>query len=226
MKLRILAGYIIVLSILSFYAGAQSNSARTPFFEGSIHYSSNFTDLQGNNINKKLAPFFDLEQTMYVDQYNYKMVNKDNQYLKLFQGKHNAYFFFNRDNTAYKIDQTSKSSQRTRVYDVDDVDTILGYPCKAVKVDGDYRAYIYFYNPEIRIDIEPYQNYNMEEWNVYLRAAEGALPLRVITIDIRSKFIEDRVATKVTPMNLLVSDFDFPESVKLRKLKYGMDLIW
>lgn len=226
MKLRTLASYIIIFSIFYLHAGAQNNVTRPPFFEGSIHYSINFTDLQGNNINKKLAPFFDLEQTMYVDRHNYKMVNKNNQHVKLFQGKHNAYFFFNRDNTAYKIDQTSKSSQRTRVYDVDDVDTILGYPCKAVKVDGDYRAYIYFYNPDITIDIEPYQHYNMEEWNVYLKASNGALPLRIITIDIRSKFIEDRVATKVTPMKLLLSEFDFPETVKLRKLKYGMDLIW
>ncbi|RYD99870.1 MAG: hypothetical protein EOP54_02410 [Sphingobacteriales bacterium] len=226
MKLRILAIYIIILSISIFRAGAQDSLNRPPYFEGSIQYSINFTDLQDNNINKKMAPFFDLEQTMYVDRNNYKMVNKDNQHVKLFQGKYNAYFFFNRDNTAYKIDQTSKSSQRTRVYDIDDVDTILGYPCKAVKVDGDYRAYIYFYNPDISIDIEPYQNYNMEEWNVYLKAVNGALPLRVITIDIRSKFIEDRMAIKVTRMDLQLSEFDFPSTVKLRKLKYGMDLIW
>lgn len=226
MKLRILAIYIIILSIFSFHAGAQDSLNRKPYFEGSIKYNINFTDLQGNNINKKMAPFFDLEQTMYVDRNNYKMVNQNNQHVKLFQGKYNAYFFFNRDNTAYKIDQTSKSSQRTRVYDVDDVDTILGYPCKAVKVDGDYRAYIYFYNPDIRIDIEPYQNYNMEEWNVYLKAVNGALPLRVITIDIRSKFIEDRIAINVNRKDLHLSEFDFPSTVKLRKLKYGMDLIW
>lgn len=226
MKLRFSAIYIIISSILSANAGAQEQVNRPPYFEGSIQYSIQFTDLQGNDISKKMAPFFDLEQTMYVDRNNYKLVNKNNQHVKLFQGKYNAYFFFNRDNTAYKIDQTSKSSQRSRVYDIEDVDTILGYPCKAVKVDGDYRAYIYFYNPEIKIDIEPYQNYNMEEWNVYLKAVDGAMPLRVVTIDIRSKFIEERVAVKITPMALALSEFDFPSTVKLRKLKYGTDLIW
>ncbi len=202
------------------------NTAPTNHFEGSIHYKMTYTDLKGVDITRKVAAFFDQEHHLYVNELNYKVLNERGQYVKLFQGAHNAYFFFNRDNTAYKIDQTSKTTQFIKVYEVSDVDTILGYPCKAVKVDADFRAYIYFYNPDIKIDIEPYKNYNMEEWNAYLKASGGALPLRVITIDIRSKFIEDKRAVKVAPKELLVSDFDFPKSVRLKPLKYGIDMVW
>lgn len=226
MKLR----FLLILSIYSYFANslavAQNDLDADSFFSGTINYEINYTDLKGNNINKKVAAFFDLKHTMYVDAYNYKIINQSNHHVKLFQGKHNAYFFFNRDLTAYKIDQTSKTTQQLRVYEVEDVDTILGYPCKAIKVESDFRGYLYFYNPDIKIDISPYTNYNMEEWNAYLKASKGALPLRVVTIDIRSKFVKDKIAVEVNKTNLSLSEFDFPKTVKLKRLKYGMDLIW
>lgn len=217
----------IAISMLAFVCHAQENTVNSSeYFEGSIHYKMTYTDLKGVDITRKVAAFFDKEHHLFVNKQNYKVINEHDQHVKLFQGAHNAYFFFNRDNTAYKIDQTTKTTRFVKVYPVDDVDTILGYPCKAIKVDADFRGYIYFYNPDIKVDIEPYQNYNMEEWNAYLKASGGALPLRVITIDVRSKFIEDKRAVSVNPKNLLVSDFDFPKSVKLKPLKYGIDMVW
>lgn len=196
------------------------------FFTGKIRYRSNFTDLKGNEINKKVASFFDLEQSMFINNQNFKIINDKNKHVKLFQGKYNSYFFFNRDNTAYKIDQTSKTNQIVKVIEVDDVDTILGYPCTAVKIETDFRAYIYFFNAQIKIDTEPYENYYMDGWNVYLEASEGALPLRVIMVDLRGKFVEDRKAVELKELPLVKSDFDYPKNIKLKPLKYGIDLIW
>ena len=226
MRFKIFIHTIICLVSYTTLCSAQQTEPPPPHFEGTIHYKMTYTDMKGVDITKKVAAFFDSEQHLFVNEDNYKVLNQFNQHVKLYQSKNNAYFFFNRDNTAYKIDQTAKTSQFVKVYEVDDVDTILGYPCKAVKVDADFRAYIYFYNPAIRVDVGTYKNYNMEEWNAYLKASNGALPLRVITIDIRSKFIEDKRAVKVTEKELLASDFDFPKNVKLKKLKYGIDMVW
>ncbi|MNY00389.1 hypothetical protein D3C86_1328810 [compost metagenome] len=66
----------------------------------------------------------------------------------------------------------------------------------------------------------------MEEWNVYIKASNGALPLRVITLDLRGKYVEDKEAVSITPMPLVAADFSFPKDVKLKRLKYGLDLIW
>ncbi|HRP89549.1 MAG TPA: hypothetical protein PKX92_05875 [Edaphocola sp.] len=218
---------IILFTALFFLVKLQVYGFETQeYFTGKIKYKSNFTDFKGNDINKKVDSWFDLEQSMYFNQYNFKIINDQNKYLKLFQGKHNAYFYFNSDNSAYKIDQSSKTTQIVNVIEVDDVDTILGYPCEAVKIETDFRAYIYFFNPQIKIDTTPYINYNMEAWNVYLKESEGALPLRVIVIDIKSKYVEDRRAVEVTNLPLMTSDFDFPKNIKLRHLKYGIDLIW
>lgn len=195
-------------------------------FEGIIHYKMNYTDMQGNNINRKMAAFFDLEQHMYISGPNYKVLTSNGNHLKLYQGKSNAYFFFNRDNSAYKIDQTSKTSQWVKVIENKDVDTILGYPCKSVKIDADFRAYIYFYNEHLKIDPTPYKSYNLEEFNAYMKASNGALPLKVIMIDIRSKFIEEKEAMSIEKKALALEEFDFPKGSKVRKPKYGIDLIW
>lgn len=226
MKIGIFFKSIAVLLFLPFLTQAQIEKSQGIFFEGSIQYKSTFTDLQGKDITKKAASFFDTSQTFYVDEENYITKNGKKEPLKLFQGKYNAYFYFNKDKTAYKIDQTTKTSQRTKVYAVEDVDTILGYPCHAVKVDADFRAYIYFFSDDLKIDHTPYAEYNMEEWNVYLKASQGSLPLRVITIDVRNKMIEDKIAVRVVPEALAKSTFDFPKDIKLRGLKYGIDLIW
>jgi hypothetical protein len=202
------------------------NSRAQNLFEGIIHYKMNYTDMQGNDINKKMAAFFDMEQYMYFSGSNYKVLNASGSHLKLYQGKNNAYFFFNRDNSAYKIDQTSKTAQWVKVIETKDVDTILGYPCKSVKIDADFRAYIYFYNEDIKIDPAPYKNYNLEAFNAYMEASNGALPLKVIMIDIRSKFIEEKTAVSIEKKKLTPEEFDFPSGSKLRKLKYGIDLIW
>lgn len=199
---------------------------KTAYFQGKISYVMNYSDFKGNNINSKVAAFFDREQHLFINEQNYKLLDQNKNHVKLYNAGNNAYFFFNRDHTAYKIDVTSKTTQRVKVFEVEDTDTILGYVCKAVKVEADFRAYIYFYNPEIRINPDVYNNYNMEEWNVYIKASNGALPLRVITLDLRGKYVEDKVAVSITPMPLVAADFAFPKDVKLKRLKYGLDLIW
>ncbi|HLU17560.1 MAG TPA: hypothetical protein VKZ76_05860 [Edaphocola sp.] len=226
MNLTILPLILMLAAVLPMPTSAQSKRDSDSYFEGHIHYVMNYTDLKGQNINDKVAAFFDREQKVFVNATNYMVMNERGQHVKLYQADNNAYFFFNRDNTAYKIDQTAKTTRWVRVFDVDDVDTILGYPCKAIKVDADFRAYIYFYNPEIKVDVTPYLNYNMEEWNAYLKASGGALPLRVITIDVRSKFIEDKRAISINPSKLSNAHFAFPKSVKLKRPKYGVDLVW
>lgn len=199
---------------------------KTAYFQGKISYVMNYSDFKGNNINSKVAAFFDREQHLYINEQNYKLLDQNKNHVKLYNASNNAYFFFNRDHTAYKIDVTSKTTQRVKVFEVEDTDTILGHVCKAVKVEADFRAYIYFYSPEIRINPDVYNNYNMEEWNVYIKASNGALPLRVITLDLRGKYVEDKEAVSITPMSLVAADFSFPKDVKLKRLKYGLDLIW
>ncbi|WP_124636809.1 hypothetical protein [Taibaiella sp. KBW10] len=212
--------------MLQMFAGNLFAQEKSPYFQGKISYVLNYSDFQGNNINKKVAAFFDREQHLYINDQNYKILDQYNNHVKLYNALTNSYFYFNRDKTAYKIDVTSKTTQRIKVFEVEDVDTILGYACKAVKVEADFRAYIYFYSPLIKVDYHVYHNYNMEEWNAYLKASEGALPLKVITLDLRGKYVEDKEAVSVTPMLLAAADFSFPNDVKLRRLKYGLDLIW
>lgn len=218
--------FVLLLAQLCAYCVVWSQGSNTPYFQGKISYVLNYSDFNGNNINSKVAAFFDREQHLYINEHNYKLLDQHHNHVKLYNAANNAYFFFNRDHTAYKIDVTSKTTQRVKVFEVDDTDTILGYVCKAVKVEADFRAYIYFYTPEIRVNPAVYTNYNMEEWNVYIKASNGALPLRVITLDLRGKYVEDKQAVSITPMLLAGTDFNFPNNVKLKRLKYGLDLIW
>lgn len=218
--------FLIVAQLFVGTLFAQEKQQKQAYFQGKISYVLNYSDFHGNNINKKVAAFFDREQHLYINENNYKVLDQNNNHVKLYNALPNAYYYFNRDKTAYKIDVNSKTTQRVKVFEVDDVDTILGYACKAVKVEADFRAYIYFYSPLIRVNKDTYTNYNMEEWNAYIKASDGALPLKVITLDLRGKYVEDKEAVAITPMVLTASNFSFPGDVKLKRLKYGLDLIW
>lgn len=194
------------------------------YFEGHIKYTKQYTDFNGKDISRKVAAYFDKEEVLYTDEKNYKILNERSQYVKLFNGNTDAYYYFNRDKTAYKIDIRNRTSQHVKIEYLPDTETIAGYECKAVKVETDLRTLVIFYSPEVIANTSIYQGYILNELGEIFKATGGALPLKNIEIDRRARFITITKAITVNHEELAARDFKFPRDVRLKPLKFGIEM--
>ena len=194
------------------------------YFEGRIDYKKKYTDFNGRDISAKVAAYFDKEEVFYADEANYKVLNEKQQFVKLYNGNTHAYYFFNRDKTAYKIDIKNRTSQHVMVQPLREKAMVAGFECQAVKVESDLQTMIVFFNPDIKVNTSVYGEYYLNELNEVFKATKGALPLKTITIDRRAKFITTTEAVRVNFQDLAAREFYFPKDVRLKHLKFGIEM--
>ena len=200
----------IVLSVVLFNSEALAEN-----FVGKILYKNSFTDLKGNDITSRLAPVLGLEQHYFTDGENYKALDEKNNWLQLFLGKSNSYYFFSANKSAQKIDVSAISPQKIKIIKLDQTEKIAGYNCNLLQVEKEDSTTIYYYSSSVKIDPKLFANHYLGEWNQYLEASEGALALKFVIANHKAKYIWQAVATQVTKLKLTRKDFEFPGEYKL-----------
>jgi len=205
-----------LLLLFAFFMTFSAFKSNEEFFNGKILYKYTFTDLQGNNINSKLAPYLGSEQHYFIDNKNYKSLNQ-NKLQQLYNSGTNNYYYFTDNNAAQKIDGSKATSQKFDVTRLDKTEKVAGYDCKAIQIETDEATTIYFYSPQIKTDKRVFAKHSFGEWNKYLEATDGALALKYIMTNKKYGYIWTSTATEISKMKFTSKDFSFPENVQVKE---------
>lgn len=185
-------------------------------FAGKIIYKYSFTDLKGNDISDKVAPFLGREQHYYIDGKNYKAYDEKNNWMQLYNSATNKYYYFNKDKTAQQFDGAMVTSQKFEVTKLNKTEKVAGYDCQAIQVETNDATTIYYFSPAVKIDYKTFSKHSFGEWNKYLEATQGALSLKFIMTDHKNGYIWTSVAKEVTKQSFTSKDFEFPKGVTIK----------
>jgi hypothetical protein len=205
---------LFIITILTVLLTSFNSDKET--FVGKIIYNYSFTDLKGNDITGKIAPYLGREQHYFIDNLNYKAYDEKNEWMQLYNSETNSYYYFNKDNTAKKYDGAIQTSQKFKVTKLDKKEQIAGYDCESIQVEMDNATIVYFFNRTLIVSRKNFSKHNFGGWNKYLKATGGALSLKFVLIDHKKGFIWTSIATEVSRQELNSSDFVFPTDKKIK----------
>lgn len=186
-------------------------------FVGKILYKYSFSDLKGNDITDRLAPYLGREQYYFIDNWNYKAYDENGGEMQLYNSETNSYYYFDKENAATKYDGATETSKKFKVIKLDKKETIAGYDCEAIQVETDGTTTIYYFNRKIKTDPKNFARHNFGGWNKYLEATDGALSLKFVMTNHQRGYVWTSVATEVVAENLTSDDFVFPKNRKLKE---------
>jgi hypothetical protein len=186
----------------------------TGLFTGKIIFQNTFTDLKGNDITAQLAPYFGREQHYFIDGKNYKAYNENGNWVQLYQGATNSYYYFSTNMTAKRMDASLETSTQFKVTPIGQTGRVAGYDCHMLRTDTDKASTVFYYSPAIRINQTAFEKHNFGDWNKFLKASDGALALKFVMTDTKNGFIWTSEAKIITRQKLAEAEFLFPSDYK------------
>lgn len=185
------------------------------YFTGKIVYQHTFTDLDGKETMNALYTALGREQHYLIDDKNYKALNENGRYIQLYNGQTNTYYHFS-SNAAHKIDAATSSSSPAVITKHQGKEKIAGFDCQALQMETGSITTIYYYSDKIKVDPATYARHHFGDWNKYMEASNGALPLKFVMKDHKNKFIWTSVAKVVNEQKMSTEDFRFPAGYQLK----------
>lgn len=178
-----------------------------PWFSGKIVYHNTFKTLAGQDITEKLAPVFGTDDPYYIADNNYKMYTEKKQLVELYTGATNELHFFMNGQAAPVMD-AAKGTPGT-VKALTKTATIAGYPCQSLQItnEAEGSSTVFYYAPKLRVNPERFAKHAMGDFYTYLKASNGALPLRMEVTNTKQGFTMTSEATAVQAMPLTAADF-------------------
>jgi hypothetical protein len=183
-----------------------------PWFSGKIIYHNSFATLAGQDITDRLSPVFGNENLYYISDDNYKAYTEKKQLLELYNGSSNQLQFFM--NGKATIMDAATGTPGAVVKPLAEKVTIAGYACQSLQIDSDGNTTVYYFSPKVRVNPERYAKHQMGDWYTYLKASNGALPLKFVTINRKQGYTWTSEANAVETMALKANEF--AESVPAR----------
>lgn len=182
-------------------------------FEGYILYAYQYLDASGKDITLSMGAENGMEQNYYIDSRNYKGIDEKGQLSQLYNSKSNTYFF----QQGSKIRSFPGSTEYPKEFKYNfskETLTVVGYQCNSVVVSTESGQTTYFYNNSISVNINNFENHRFGNWNNYLKATNGALPLKYI---VKQKdFTLIATAVQVEQRNLDDSEFNIDKILKTK----------
>lgn len=195
---------IVLVCALSLTAFKSAKEA--PYFSGRIVYRNEFKALTGEDISAKLAPVLGVENIYYVSGSNYKMYTEKKQLLELYNSQANTLQFFV-NGQAMPATNAAVGTPGAVVTPLPQTATVAGYPCQSLQLVNDGVTTVYYYSPKVRVNPELYTKHQLGDWYTYLKASNGALPLRFIITNTKQGFVMTSEATSVQSMAMPASEF-------------------
>jgi hypothetical protein len=181
-----------------------------PYFSGKIVYHMTYATPAGPEVAAKMAEAMGTENLYYVSGNNFKTYTEKKQLVQLYTGSDNQIQVFMNGQSVLKTD-AGKGKPGAVVKPLSEKATIAGYPCQSMQVVNEAAGLssTYFYSPRLRVDPQQFSKVAMGDFNVYLKASNGALPLRTImTIkNMGMTMTTTQEATAVQAMALTAADF-------------------
>jgi len=183
-------------------------------FQGFILYKYEFIDSSGNDITDQLKEKFGLEQHYYINFTNYKSYNEKGEITQLYNSKSNKYFFRS-GNQIRSVDASLEFPKLFEVENLKETEAILGYECKSLKVKSENGETIYFFNSAIKVNPDTFKRHRFGSWSNYLRASNGALPLKFEVI--KEGYTWKATAILIEEKKLKDDDFEIEKILKSKK---------
>jgi hypothetical protein len=204
--------FIAIAILLSFSFNKDSKT-----FSGKIIYVNTFSDLKNNDLKAKLVAYFGQENNYFINDSNYKAYNENNVLLYLYNCSTNNYYSFDRkEKIAKKVNAEKITSKNIEVNMLPGKETICGYECSSLEVKTENGTTVFFFSPLIYINKTNFAKHNYGEWNSYLNATNGAIPLKIIYKSESMGFTWTSAAKEVSKLSLAQKDFEFPKDVTLK----------
>lgn len=195
------------LLFLAFLFLSSTLYAQINNFTGKIIYEYTFQNPEtGQDITNQLALDFGLEQHYFINSSNYKAFDENGDFVQSYNSETNKYYFLNPStDQVMVIDASTKTSDNVEVIHFEDTEIILGKECKKVVVKTTIAETIYYYSEEIRVNPEPFLGHEFGSWSNYIKATNGALPLKYIVKNKEYTWIS--LATNIERMELTDQEF-------------------
>ncbi|HBZ40238.1 MAG TPA: hypothetical protein DEO59_17810 [Balneola sp.] len=104
-----------------------------------------------------------------------------------------------------EIDASFMMSEIISVTKLEGTETILGKTCKILVVATKTDETTYFYSDEIAVDPSNFSQHKFGGWNEYMKASNGALPLKYILKN--EQYTWTSTAVEITRMEIAEEEF-------------------
>jgi hypothetical protein len=207
MKKHILFVTFLFLSTLTF--------AQNTNFEGRIVYKNKFSLPNGQDITAGASQQMGAEQDYYINAKNYKSIlNGAAVKMQLYKSAENKYYMIAGNNSVQVFDGSMETDKITKIEQLNGTFDILGRKCKGIIMIGSTAKTTYYFDENLKIDPSVYAKHNFGNWNDYMKASNGALPLKFIVENIQ--FTWEATATKIETRSIPDSEFELPKDAKLK----------
>jgi hypothetical protein len=179
-----------------------------PWFSGKIVYHNTFKTLAGDDVTAKLTPLLGADDPYYISDNSYKMYTDKQQLLELYTGDNNKYQFFMGGQAVPGLD-AAVGTPGTVVTPLAQTATVAGYACQSLQLANatEGTSTVYYYAPKLRVNPERFAKHAFGDFYTYLKATNGALPLRMVVTNTKQGFVMTSEATSVQAMALPASEF-------------------
>ncbi|MFV1884876.1 MAG: hypothetical protein ACMZ7B_10340 [Balneola sp.] len=186
--------------------------AQTTYFSGKIVYENTFlTPVSGEDITEEMAEFYGKEQHYFIHFDSYKAFDEKDNFGQLYNGHDNKYYFLNPNTDKIAVmDASFQASKIVSITHSENTESILGKVCKQLTIKTTSDETTYFYSDEITVNPEKFSQHKLGDWSEFLKASNGALPLKYIVKNENYTWIS--TATSIQRMDLTRDDFD-PKSL-------------
>ncbi len=171
-------------------------------FSGCIVYENEYQTLAGETLYYAVKP----KNWFYIQGNNFTLYDRHRQLEELYLGDANALYTFPKGQPQLVAD-TARRPVPASLTCLPTTATILGYRCHLLRLTDGRVATLVFYAPELRVSAAAFSRCPALGWYELLRATDGALPLRTITIDTEHDVSATREAISIEPMRLTAADF-------------------
>jgi hypothetical protein len=192
-----------------------SGFAQNQYFTGKITYQNQFYSLTGEDVTLQVSKMMGSEQFYYTNARNYKSeLNGSILTSLIYNAESNILYTIFPDNTAQKVDGSTESDSIVKVTFFEKDTLISERKCKGLSMEGLKTSFIYYYDPIISVEVENFKNHNYGNWNDYLIASKGALPILYITKTPYFNWVAK--AIKIEEMEISDSFFELPKEIIIK----------
>jgi len=171
-------------------------------FSGCIEYETEYQNMAGETLFYAVKP----KSWFYIQGNCLKSYDRKKQLEELYLGDTKELYRFEKGQ-AVLVPDTARARPAAAPTCLPITATILGYQCQVLRLTRAGSATLVFYAPGVRVNALAFRQCALPGWYELLQATDGALPLRIITVDTEHDITVTREAIEVRPLPLVAADF-------------------
>jgi hypothetical protein len=173
-----------------------------PIFSGCIVYETEYQTAAGEILFYAVKP----KSWFYIQGSYLKSYDRKKQLEQLYLGDKSELYRFEKGQ-AVLVPATDATGPNASLTCLPTTATILGHRCQVLRTTRAGSATLVFYSPDVRVNALAFSHSPLTDWYALLQATDGALPLRIITVDAQNDITVTREAIEIRQMPLVAADF-------------------